>query len=381
MVASDLAANCSVQAHRYRLVKEVSEMQKLIYYPSFEVRDEDWLKFALLYIDELRPIIPASGDEHLTARFRSLIDSTDLIRAYRPEYDEGCKASEEAIRVVTRLLAYPQLFLEVFGDPLIAERWRRPFSQKFLLFREKFAVDWLEFVKDEHLGHPTNRGIYMARELASIYMTILAQKISDRLNIPAITDDRDADALAVFTQRTSPADPDSVTIGRSILDVKIPENLSEIPLSRVIEFRSQPGFRDRLHGLHAELQRHITAVENGSARGDFLHTRGSVLRDMSDELASLGGRMIPITIAVWLLLRGTATGYPETLAPIAAATGATITTVISVRNYLQNNQDRRFTRKYLADLRALPGDYAPSPPQEHPAPGTAIRRGRAFRHS
>ena len=37
-------------------------MKELIYYPSFEVRNREWLKFALLYIENLNPIIPESGD-------------------------------------------------------------------------------------------------------------------------------------------------------------------------------------------------------------------------------------------------------------------------------------------------------------------------------
>jgi hypothetical protein len=37
-------------------------LKKLIYYPSFEAEDINWLKFALLYIDVLKPIIPRSGD-------------------------------------------------------------------------------------------------------------------------------------------------------------------------------------------------------------------------------------------------------------------------------------------------------------------------------
>lgn len=33
-------------------------MRDMIYFPGFEVKNENWLKFALLYFDTLRPIIP-----------------------------------------------------------------------------------------------------------------------------------------------------------------------------------------------------------------------------------------------------------------------------------------------------------------------------------
>jgi len=332
-------------------------MQEVLYYPSFEVQDEDWLKFALLYVDRLCPIIPQSGDKYLSHQFQRVIDSTDLIDPYRPEYDEGCKASEEAIQVVTRLLKYPQLLVEHFGDPQTVDRWRNPFNQRFLLFREKFAWDWLEFTRHENLGRETNHGIYMSRELASIYMTILAQKISDRLDIPPITDDQRADAFAVFTQKTTPVDPDSLTIGRTIVQMAVPERLSDIPVSQIIEFRNGKSFKARLHAFHHELQRHIDSVENGTATGNFFRTRGTALSDISDELASLGGRTVPVLVGIWLLLRAAEPALPDVAKQIAAATGATILSVISIRNYVRNSQERRFTRKFLADLRALPGDY------------------------
>lgn len=45
-------------------------MKKVIYYPGFKAEDINWLKFALLYIDVLKPIIPYTGDAHLSDTFR-----------------------------------------------------------------------------------------------------------------------------------------------------------------------------------------------------------------------------------------------------------------------------------------------------------------------
>ena len=44
-------------------------MKELLYYPGFEVKDETWLKFALLYLDHISPIIPyinAPEESYLT---------------------------------------------------------------------------------------------------------------------------------------------------------------------------------------------------------------------------------------------------------------------------------------------------------------------------
>lgn len=64
-------------------------MKDMIYYPGFEVRDKTWLKFALLYFDCLRPIIPttiAPERDYISDSFCIIMDETDLIQPYRPEY-------------------------------------------------------------------------------------------------------------------------------------------------------------------------------------------------------------------------------------------------------------------------------------------------------
>ena len=40
-------------------------MREFIYYPGFQIKDHEWLKFALIYLDTLDPIIPDVGDQHL----------------------------------------------------------------------------------------------------------------------------------------------------------------------------------------------------------------------------------------------------------------------------------------------------------------------------
>lgn len=60
-------------------------MERLIYYPSFETYDNCWLKFALLYLDSLHPIIPEQGMCFLGEDFRRIIAETDLVRPYSPD--------------------------------------------------------------------------------------------------------------------------------------------------------------------------------------------------------------------------------------------------------------------------------------------------------
>ena len=53
-------------------------MHKLLYYPNFEIQDQNFLKFALLYIDEIKPIIPVCARETLSDSMHNILKNTDL---------------------------------------------------------------------------------------------------------------------------------------------------------------------------------------------------------------------------------------------------------------------------------------------------------------
>jgi len=88
-------------------------MKNLLYYPGFEVRDTTWLKFALLYLDELRPIIPDNPfrEEHyLSDDARRVKNDTDLIHPYQPKYEEGAAASLMACDEFEKYLRNPERY-------------------------------------------------------------------------------------------------------------------------------------------------------------------------------------------------------------------------------------------------------------------------------
>ena len=76
-------------------------MKELLYYPGFEVKDETWLKFALLYLDHISPIIPyinAPEESYLTPTFatvykgniiKNLIMDCQSYTKYRPNETTG----------------------------------------------------------------------------------------------------------------------------------------------------------------------------------------------------------------------------------------------------------------------------------------------------
>lgn len=59
-------------------------MLKELYYPSFEVEDPNWLKYALLYKQNLTTIIPDGLERHTSEAYKHIRDNTDLLKKYNP---------------------------------------------------------------------------------------------------------------------------------------------------------------------------------------------------------------------------------------------------------------------------------------------------------
>jgi hypothetical protein len=202
------------------------------------------------------------------------------------------------------------------------------------------------------MGSRDNHGIAISRELALIYMSLLAHIISEGTGVPPITDYADMDQISILTRRVSRISWKRAYIARSTINIAIPANISEIPFERIIGFRNEKGFKDRLHAFHAELDSYITQVENGEAEGNFFSTRGSAFLEFSDEIAKLSPQIATLGLGIWLLLSKDATGAAY-LKELTAGTALTVSSVISIRNTWKHTKVKRLTRKYLADLTKL----------------------------
>lgn len=176
-------------------------MEELIYYPAFEPKSIDWLKFALLYIDRLDPIVPASGDKYLSELYWKVTEETDLLRSHRPTEGEGLRASRDAVDIGEGILKAPEDYHEVFVDTNFVDRWRSKESRKYTLFREKYSDPWERFCLENKLGHKVREGLAVAKDLGFIYMTVLAQAIGDSRGMSPVTDYGELDKFAILARK------------------------------------------------------------------------------------------------------------------------------------------------------------------------------------
>jgi hypothetical protein len=330
-------------------------MKRLIFYPGFEVSNLDWLKFALLYVDTLNPIIPESGDKGLTDLHLKLTNETDLIDSHRPDYHEGRIATRDAIEAVQNVLKRPKLYSDILGKGDIRKTWERESNHNYTLFHEKYADDWEHFCCIENkLGTLTKEGMRLPRKLAFLYMTLLAQIIADAQGVSPITDDRDLDKFSIFTRTTCAVVTERLKIAQAVIDLKLPANLSRIKLDEVIKLRKRPGFKKGLQAFHQEFDRYFDSIEKEISPKKFVDSFNSIWKSFSDDFLITGAGAVSFGLGVWILLHSPQATTAAYLKELVGAGGAlTIGGAVRVKNTWKNTQTKRYCRKYMTNLSKL----------------------------
>jgi hypothetical protein len=326
-------------------------MQELIYYPGFEVQNLDWLKFSLLYLDKLDPIIPNTGDKYLSPSCRKLMDETDLISVHRPDNNEGHLATLDAIEHIEKVLRNPSRYEQVFGRRDIDQAWKDPKNWKATLFEEKYSHEWEYFCIQSKLGQRNRVGFSLHHDIMLLYMTILSQAIADSRRISPITDHPLLDKFSIFTRKTDSADKNAIEAAQCILNLKLPANLSDVSLEDVISHRNKPGFREKQKAFHLELNNYLSGVEGGNPE-QFSNSLGSLWSDFSDDILQIGTGAAAFGIGIWILLQAPI-AVGEAVKEIAGGASLVVGASVAIKGTWNNTRSKRFTRRFLSDLSSL----------------------------
>ena len=276
-------------------------MNRLIYYPNFDVLDHNWLKFALLYIDELQPIIPSSVVDTDVWDSYNLSEETDLINPLDIDNRDGLRATVEAIRIIEEIERRPETFLSIFKDDDYMNRLKNREYQDYTIYREKFSGDWQRFIEPLNLGHRTDEGIKVSKELGYIYMAILANVLGDRLHISPITDQRNMDDFSVLIRRTEPQDTEAVLIAKRIIEISLPRELEAVTISQIIKFRNKTDFKKKITAFHDHLNYSLSEDKNDPT-GTFFKNTDGLLSDITKQIASIGVGVALFSLGVWSLV-------------------------------------------------------------------------------
>ena len=160
-------------------------MSQALYYPWIDVRDEAWLKTALLYWDSVRTIVPESIDApYSTDTGRNLQDAGFLVPL---RVHSGMEEIEDlSADVLTYLGSVEGAELLISGSgghrrDIHVEKLPYELGRLADIHPEKFPYEIRHLLRD--LASPSGRGqdwLRVDEKFANFYMTLLASRLSER---------------------------------------------------------------------------------------------------------------------------------------------------------------------------------------------------------
>jgi len=328
-------------------------MRELIYYPSFEIQNNDWVKFALLYLNQLDPIIPKTGEKYLTDDYKKLINETDLIKPFRPSYHEGEMATLDAIDKIEKIFKHPKAYASIFNDKNFIKKWKNKKHQTCTLFREKYTHYWGEFCEHNKIGHFSAQGLLISSDIANIYMTILAQCVADIKGVSPITDNKFLDHFSIFTRKSKKHTQDIIKTAQAVINLKLPKNLNEIAIDKIIKFRNKNGFKEKQKAFHCEIENYLCKLETDPNPDEFNNQLGNLWQDFSDDIAQIGTGTIAFGLGAWLLFQGSGDITAPAFKELAGGAAITVGSVIAIRKTWKNTKTKRMTRRYLSNISTI----------------------------
>ena len=354
-------------------------MTQALFYPWIDIRDEAWLKTALLYWDEVRTIVPESIDDpYSTVTGRALKEAEFLVPLrVHSGMDEIEELAEDVLAYLGTTEGAELLIAESGGHRHDIHVEKLPYQLGRLaeIHPEKLPYEIRHMLRN--FAAPSERGrewLRVDERFASFYMTLLASRLAERVGARLLTSMPAADRLAV-TARLDAQLHGLLTWGehqhrRSWREYdafgprhRMPRHLApgmlanlaiervgiapDTPIDRLIEFREKhkdelAQFRTKIEQLAASVDADLPA-EALRQRISDLHSQ-EVVPAISNLKAALKGRRIRWLSDGLLKVAFLSVG-PSTMLvvaglaiPIALLAGAGISLIATGTRY---NVDRR----------------------------------------
>ena len=326
-------------------------MENLVYFPTFEPPTPNWLKFALLYVENFNPIIPLSGMEHLSTDYRRVIDNTDLIEPYMPRYDQGDRASIKTVEFIERIDRNPDWYSSLFRRADISRVIRNDQQRNFKIFEEKFSMTFGNFCVQNGFGEMTDGGINVTEEMAFIFMSFLAEEIAFEEGKSIITDNHKFDNF-LSHRRVIPRNVITRnSFAQGVIGLSIPRNIAEIPIQNIIEFRNRN--REKIRAFNIELNNSLNNVQAGITERDFVERFNNIYSELTSDILSQGTGIVTIPLATYILLQNPIVSSAEYINQIIGGLGLILTAKITIESRWKEIVNAHNCKRYLTNLERL----------------------------
>jgi hypothetical protein len=326
-------------------------MNNLIYFPSFEPPSQSWLKFALLYLDNFNPIIPDSGRQQLSTDYQMIMGETDLVIPFKPNNDQGDRASLKAIEFIDKVRGKPYSFTNLFNKPNLIRTISNKDNRNFKIYGEKFSMEWQNYCISNNFGENTVGGIRVTQELAFIYMTFLAEEIAFETGKSIITDNNNFDNFLNYQKSIPKSLIDKQNFAQGILDLKVPKGIATIPIKNLIKFRNSN--RDKIKAFNTELTLVFNNIEAGISKRDFVDSFNNIYKELTIEILAQAPGIISVPLATYVILHNVSATMPEYMKEIMSGISGIVNAKVAVGAKWKEIANKRKCRRYLTNLEQL----------------------------
>ncbi|MGU5757623.1 hypothetical protein [Aeromonas caviae] len=238
-------------------------MKTHIYYPGMEVRDELWLKFALLYLERLAFVFTVSEKSGLTALLETLRQQTDLL-AEPPQPAFFAHITPQVESQIAGLVAPDFVRHKVFGNRELIARWRSAPNHDCFCPAQAGLERLHGFCLAHGFASLEEGGFRMARRFANLISMRLAREWALANEGALITDHDYLDRLLHLLESRyhNRGGQDCFHLE---IPLRVPANLSEIPVAELIALRGRSGFRQQLAEFHQALDALLAMLGSGYA--------------------------------------------------------------------------------------------------------------------
>ncbi|HDX8442169.1 hypothetical protein [Aeromonas hydrophila] len=270
-------------------------MKTYIYYPGMEVRDELWLKFALLYLERLAFVFTVSEKSGLTALLQTLEQETDLL-AERPDATFFATITPQLESQLSSLLAPDFVRHKVFGNKELIGRWRTPANHDCFCPAQAGLERLHGFCLAHGFASREEGGFRMARRFANLLSMRLAREWALANEGALITDHDYLDRLLHLLESRyhNRGGQDCFHLE---IPLQVPTHLCEISFAELIALRSRSGFRQQLAEFNQALDALLTMLGSGYAEPAVL-TRFEQAQQGLNQLLGPQTQSLPLTTLV-----------------------------------------------------------------------------------
>ncbi len=324
-------------------------MKDLIYFPYFEPQNDKWLKFALLYVDEFRPIIPYNRKEDISDLYKQIIQETDLVKSYSPNYAEGSTASQKTIKEIECLLTNIQNKNYLFDYRNLFKNIQN--NRNYFLYKEKFSHEFEEYCCEKNLADKHDNGIYLSEELAYIFMTNLAKEISYKTNSSIITDSNKFQNYSNSKKILNQTNQRKMNLAENIIDFKLPKNIELIEFDKLIKFRKVN--RRLLNNFNNELNKISDANINDISTHNFLQNYNEIYIELMKKISIFGLTCASIPFSIFTLLKDNDISTFDYAKEMTSAIGGISGMAFAIKDVIKDTKEKRQTIKYFANLEKI----------------------------